>query len=237
MRWFSGALAAALLTAPVAAAAQAAQCRLPDRIDVPRPERAPRGEMPRSVPVTGYLLALSWSPQYCASRRTPGERRDALQCGGDNFGWVLHGLWPQGQGASFPRWCRPAKIVPQRVLAEHLCISPSVQLLQRQWAKHGTCMSPTPAAYFRAAAILFRAVRFPDMASLARAPQTAGSVRRAFAARNKGVTADMLAVETDRKGWLREVRLCLGPRMRPVRCQPAQRGAGDARTVRIRPPR
>lgn len=214
------------------------QCRLPERIDVPRAERAPRGEVARSGPITGYLLSLSWSPQYCASRRTTGERRDALQCGGKagNFGWVLHGLWPQGQGADFPRWCRPAKIVPQRVLSEHLCMSPSVQLLQRQWAKHGTCMSPTPAAYFRAAAILFRAVQFPDMDALAAGPQTAGSIRRAFASKNKGVTTDMLAVETDRQGWLREVRLCLGPRMRPVRCQPAQRGAGDAKAIRIAMP-
>lgn len=224
---------------PLTARAQAVRCTMPERIDVPRAERTPRGEMPRNAPVTGYLLSLSWSPQYCASRRTPGERRDALQCGGDtgSFGWVVHGLWPQGQGANFPRWCRPAKIVPQRVLGEHLCMSPSVQLLQRQWAKHGTCMSPTPAAYFRAAAILFRAVQFPDMAELAREPQTAAALRRAFASKNKGITTDMLAVETDRDGWLRELRLCLGPRMRPVRCQPAQRGVGDARAILIRPPR
>jgi ribonuclease T2 len=231
LRWLG--LFAALL--PAAVQAQGAACTLPGRIDVPRMERAPRGEMPQQTPITGYLLTLSWSPQYCASRRTPGEGRDAMQCGGDNrFGWVLHGLWPQGQGSDFPRWCRPAKIVPQRVLSNHLCMSPSVQLLQRQWAKHGTCMSPTPAAYFRAASILYRAVRFPDMAALTSKPQTAGQVRRAFAAVNKGMATDMFAVQTDRQGWLREVRICLGPRMRPVRCQPAQRGLPDGRSVKVR---
>ena len=92
-----------------------------------------------------------------------------------------------------------------------------------------------PAAYFRSAAILFRAVRFPDMAALASRPQTAGSIRRAFAAVNPGVTAPMIAVTTDRQGWLKEVRLCLGPRMRPQRCKPFQVGAYDARAVRIRP--
>ncbi|NJS14415.1 MAG: ribonuclease T(2) [Sphingopyxis sp.] len=225
-----------MLLVPAFAQAQAVSCRIPDRIDVPRLERAPRGEAARSVPITGYLLALSWSPQYCASRRNPGERRDAVQCGGDSgqFGWVLHGLWPQGNGASYPAWCRPARIVPQPVLKEHLCISPSVQLMQRQWAKHGICMSATPAAYFRAASILFGAMKFPDMPVLAKTPQTAGSIRRAFAARNPGVTTQMLAVTADRQGWLQEVRLCLGIRMRPIRCQTGQRGMGDAKAVKIR---
>lgn len=223
----------------MAAAAQVpSACRLPDRIDVPRPERAPRGEAPRSMPVGGYLLALSWSPQYCASRRSQ-ERRDAMQCGGASgrFGWVLHGLWPQGtarSGADYPAWCRPARIVPQRVLVQHLCRSPSPQLLQRQWAKHGTCMSPTPAAYFKAAGILFDAVSFPDMAALAARPQTAASIRRAFAAANRGLTPAMIAVHGDGSGWLREVRLCLGRQMRPVACAPAQRGMGDTRPLRIR---
>jgi ribonuclease T2 len=220
---------------PVAAQAQSPSCRLPDRIDVPRLERAQRGEAAQGGAITGYLLSLSWSPNYCATRRNAGERRDQVQCSGDNgrFGWVLHGLWPQGSGA-YPRWCRPAKIVPQRVLAQHLCMSPSVQLLQRQWAKHGTCMSPTPAAYFKAAAILYRAVRFPDMAVLAGSPQTAGSISRAFAAANAGIKPVMLAVQTDRSGWLSEVRLCLDARMRPVSCPVGARGAGDGVRVRVR---
>lgn len=226
------------LTLPVAAQAQAQplSCRIPDRIDVPRMERAPRGEAARPMPVTGYLLALSWSPQFCASRRNPGERRDAVQCGGDSgrFGWVLHGLWPQGSDGRYPGWCRPARMVPQPVLREHLCMSPSVQLMQRQWAKHGICMSPTPAAYFRASAILYRALRFPDMVKLARTPQSAGSLRRAFAALNKGVSPAMLAVTADRTGWLQEVRLCLGRQMRPAPCQPWQRGMRDAQRLKIR---
>ena len=91
------------------------------------------------------------------------------------------------------------------------------------------------SAYFAAASKLFRAVRFPDMKALAAEPQTAGSIRRAFAARNKGVTAAMVAVSTNRDGWLDEVRLCLGPRMRPRACKPFQVGAPDGKPVRITP--
>src|SRR3546814_2354157 len=116
-----------------------------------------------------------------------------------------------------------------------MCMTPSAQLLQHEWAKHGTCMSPHPAAYFRAAEILFGAVRFPDMKALAASPQTAGSIRRAFAEVNPGIAAPMIAVAADRKGWLDEVRLCLGARMRPQRCKPFQAGAGARRPVRVRP--
>ena len=125
--------------------------------------------------------------------------------------------------------------VPAPVLRQNLCMTPSVQLLQHEWAKHGTCMSPHPAAYFQSARILFNAARFPDMTALASGPQTAGSLRRAFAARNPGVSPAMLAVSTDRQGWLKEVRFCLGLRMRPERCKPFQRGAADRTVVRIRP--
>ncbi|PZQ23079.1 MAG: ribonuclease T(2) [Sphingopyxis macrogoltabida] len=238
MRWCDGrgvALAAALLS-PGLAHAQAASCQAPDRVSVPRLEQPPRGEPARSPAIAGYLLAMSWSPQHCSGVRNPKGARDRFQCSGENgrFGWVLHGLWPEAATRDYPQWCRPAKIVPQAVLRRHMCMTPSAQLLQHEWAKHGTCMSPHPAAYFRAADILFRAVRFPDMKALAAGPQTAGSVRRAFAAVNPGISEPMVAVTTSRDGWLSEVRLCLGPRMRPQRCLPFQRGLADGRGVRIR---
>ncbi|MBR2172124.1 ribonuclease T(2) [Sphingopyxis sp.] len=234
MRWLS---AAALALMPVAAQAQSLACSMPDRIPVPRLEQPKRGEPIRDPAITGYLLAMSWSPQHCADLRNPRDARDRFQCSGENgrFGWVLHGLWPETDSPGYPQWCRPAKIVPQSVLKKHMCMTPSAQLLQHEWAKHGTCMSPNPAAYFRSAEILFGAVRFPDMKALAAKPQTAASIRRAFSAVNPGVTAPMIAVSVDRQGWLDEVRLCLGPRMKPTRCKPFQAGAKDGRQIRVRP--
>ncbi|MBK6414846.1 ribonuclease T(2) [Sphingopyxis sp.] len=236
MRWSSVA-ALGLMLAPTAGQAQALACNIPDRIPVPRLEQPKRGEPVRKSPITGYLLSMSWSPQHCADVRNPRDARDRFQCGGEDgrFGWVLHGLWPETDSRDYPQWCRPAKIVTQPVLRQHLCMTPSAQLLQHEWAKHGTCMSPHPAAYFRSAATLFRAVRFPDMAALAARPQTAGSIRRAFAAANREISEPMVAVSIDRQGWLDEVRLCLGPRMRPQRCKPFQAGARDQRRVRVRP--
>ncbi|WP_422060932.1 ribonuclease T2 family protein [Sphingopyxis sp.] len=232
LRWLSG---AALALMPVAAQAQALSCAIPDRIAVPRLDQRPRDEPVRKPPTTSYLLSMSWSPQHCANVRNPRDARDRFQCSGESgrFAWVLHGLWPETDNPAYPQWCRPAKIVPQPVLKKHLCMTPSPQLLQHEWAKHGTCMSPHPAAYFQAAAMLFRAVRFPDMDALAARPQTAGGVRRAFTAINPGVRDSMIAVAA-RDGWLSEVRLCLGPRMRPQACKPFQKGLPDRVVVRIR---
>lgn len=234
LRWLS---AAALALIPAAVQAQAPACIAPDRVPVPRLEQRPRDEPVRTPPIAGYKLSMSWSPQYCSRVRSPKDARDRFQCSGDDgrFGWVLHGLWPETDTPDYPQWCRPAKIVPGPVLRKHMCMTPSAQLLQHEWAKHGTCMSPNPDAYFAAAAILFRVVRFPDMKVLAATPQTAGSVRRAFAAVNRGIGERMISVSTDRDGWLNEVRFCLGPRMRPQQCKPFQRGLDDRRAVRVRP--
>src|SRR3546814_20862731 len=63
----------AAMLAPAAAQAQALSCSPPDRIPVPRLERPNRGEPVRKPAITGYLLAMSWSPQHCADRSE--ERR------------------------------------------------------------------------------------------------------------------------------------------------------------------
>ncbi len=231
------------LAAPMPAPAAAAGCTIPSVLAVPRPVRPPRGDPPVLVPVTGYVLALSWSPQFCADRDPRRDLDSASQCARPGaFGWILHGLWPDGAGpgGQYPRWCRPARIVPQAVIRQQFCATPSEQLIQRQWAKHGTCMSPYPSAYFRAARILFGAVRLPDMARLAAGPTRAGDVRardvrRAFAAANPGLGPDMVAVFAGGGGALREVRLCLDARMRPANCAPSRRGVGDQRRLVVRP--
>lgn len=52
-----------------------------------------------NAPVDYYMLALSWSPAFCESMREANQgnvpQRLQYQCVGDNFGWVIHGLWPQ----------------------------------------------------------------------------------------------------------------------------------------------
>lgn len=50
-----------------------------------------------------YVLALSWSPSYCASE---GPRANKQQCGTNRpFGFLVHGLWPQNEWG-YPANCQ-----------------------------------------------------------------------------------------------------------------------------------
>lgn len=72
---------------------QAYQCRMPQWVSVPQM----RADGPtRTVSVTGYTLALSWSPEFCKGRKTDARQR--TQCSGRNgrFGLIVRGLWPDG---------------------------------------------------------------------------------------------------------------------------------------------
>lgn len=192
----------------------------------------PSVEQPRRIEaIGGYTLALIWAPEHCA-RPVPGA--ESFRCGpvGKN-GFVLHGLWPDGKGKSWPQWCADAAILSPRTIAAFHAATPSAQLLQHEWAKHGTCMGTTPKAYFKRSNRLFYRVRYPDMVTLSRQPIDAQTFARAFATANPGMTADMVTLNLDQDGWLREVWLCLDTKFRRERCRMPT--PGD-RVVRIRLP-
>lgn len=224
------AAALALLAAPVPALAQAYQCSLPEgRIAVPP---IVRGDEVRAR-VTGYMLAASWSPEYCRGRERSAA--DARQCSGraGRFGMVLHGLWPQGSARS-PQWCRPATAPSPADLRPMMCMTPSARLLAHEWSKHGTCMTPRPAAYYAKARELWGAVRWPDFDRLSRQRGlTAGDVRRAFADANPGWQPGDVAIEVNRRGWLEGVRLCYRLDYRPRPCRAGQLGPADGARISI----
>lgn len=227
MRPGAAAFALAALLFPTPIGAQALQCRVPETVPQPRAEYAPQER--RVTPVAGYTLALSWSPEFCRTRLR--DRAHRLQCGGlDNggagrFGFILHGLWPESDDARWPQWCRRVPALSRERLRPFLCTTPSTRLLQHQWAKHGSCMTRSPRFYLRAGRRLFRAVRYPDMNALSRNRNlTAGQFARAFAAANRRMSADMLQIVTNDRGWLTEVRICLGRDFRMRRCPAWQRG-------------
>lgn len=222
--------------------AQAGQCSVPAQVDVPT---IPAPDAPaNAVPVTGYSLALTWSPEFCRTRQS--DSRHAMQCGRGNgsaggslggslgrFGFVVHGLWPESDGATPPQWCsaRPAPLTAQTV-RRNLCMTPSPNLLAHEWAKHGTCAWPDPDAYYASAQRLYGAVRFPEMAALSRrGGLNAGDLRRALAARSPGLFPQAIRVEANRAGWLQEVRICYSRVLRPVRCRDA--GLPDRALLKI----
>ena len=94
-----------------------------------------------------YLLSLSWSPEYCAGSPGGGSSQ---QCGGGRqFGFVVHGLWPQ-YNRGYPQFCRNTSRVDDNLVEKLLPIMPSEQLIRHEWKKHGTCSGLTTGQYFEA---------------------------------------------------------------------------------------
>jgi ribonuclease T2 len=221
--------AVVLLALPVAAHAEVPQCRLPPQVSTPALP-APDGPR-RALPITGYTLALSWSPEYC---RTHGrDPRAAFQCGGElgRFGLILHGLWPESTPGNWPQWCEAAPLTAE-IVRRNLCMTPSPDLIAHEWAKHGACMTGRPEGYFKAGAALLRALHYPDMMRLSRRPRlTAGDLRAAFRAATPSLPAAALRVKTNGRGWLEEVHICYDKDFLPAAC--ADRGAEDAAPLKI----
>lgn len=227
------ALAALALLAPVPAMAQAYACAVPQSLPELRPDVASADQPKRLLPTGGYTLAISWSPEFCRSR---GDQPSAaFQCdGGNRFGFVLHGLWPDGVGKDWPQYCRATGLLPDPVVRGALCATPSAQLLQHEWAKHGTCMPGyTPADYFRRSNALYAKLRYPQMEALSRRPLTAGGLATAIARVNPGLRATGMRITTRPGGWLDEVWICLDRRFRYRTCPAHQGGVAPKTRVKI----
>jgi ribonuclease T2 len=119
------------------------------------------------------------------------------------------------------------------VLRSTLCSTPSAQLIQHEWAKHGTCTAMSVQQYFGRSTRLFRVLRFPDMAALSRRPLTVAQFKDAFAAANPGLPADAIRVTTTRQDWLDELWLCLDKSFGYERCKPGTGGAPASALVKI----
>lgn len=222
------------VVAPSPAGAQAYQCRAPQTLNVPAitPD-GPRRTPSPTTPITGYTLALSWSPEFCKPRK--GARSHAFQCGGasGHFGLVVHGLWPD-QGRSWPQWCGASGAITPADLRQNMCMMPSARLIARQWAKHGSCMAKRPQTYLNVTRILWQSLQIPDYDAISREQGlTAGRIRSAFAAENPGWPETAIAVRLNQRGWLEEIRLCYSRRFRPVRCAAGRRGAADSAPAKI----
>lgn len=226
------AAAAGMIALPGIAHAQAYSCAIPNRVPVPRPDGPSASQPKRVLPIGSYTLAITWTPQYCRSNARDESAR--FQCGsGNRFGFTLHGLWPDGTGEKWPQYCKPAQILSPAVIRENLCATPSPQLLQHEWAKHGTCMDTTPDAYFDQARGLFGRLRYPDMNALSRRRLTAGQLANAVARANPGLRADMMRITATRQGWLDEIWLCMDKRLRFATCPVHQGGLAPGKPVKI----
>ena len=225
-------LALLLALLPMPALAQAYQCSVPSApVSLPR---ITQDGPTRQLPVTGYTLALSWSPQFCRGRED--EPAHARQCSGrqGSFGFIVHGLWPEGRGGAWPQWCPTTRQPSPQAVRQSLCMMPGTRLIAHEWARHGSCMVRQPDAYLRITRILWNSLRLPDYDRLSRQPGlTAGDIRNAFAAANRHWQPEHIGLVLDERGWLSEMRLCYGADFMPARCTRRRHGPADETPVRI----
>ena len=194
----------------------------------PAPAREMRGAPPGDFDL--YLLALTWSPGFCASG---GDRAAPGQCASD-AGFVVHGLWPQYE-RGYPSFCGPDRAPLRSDLAAAEGLMPSEGLARYEWRKHGSCSGLPPARYFSAVAAARDRVALPAALPRRTSPL---DIERSFVLANPGLRTDMMAIGCGRSEdgtVLREVRICLTRDLRQFRRCPdeVEQQACHARSVLV----
>lgn len=180
-----------------------------------------------------YVLALSWSPSYCADG---GAQRSPDQCTpGAGRGFVVHGLWPQF-AKGYPLSCpSERKDLPKTLLETALALYPDAKLASVEWQRHGTCSGLEPQAYLDAVALARARVTVPP-AFASKAPPSElspSALETAFADSNPGLDKTMMGISC-RKGQLREVRICFTKDLKSFQvCPEIDRGACRASKMSV----
>lgn len=162
-----------------------------------------------------YVMALSWSPSWCALE---GDARGAEQCE-RSVGFILHGLWPQYENG-WPDWCRTVERDPsRRETGDMADLMGSGGSAWHQWQKHGRCSGLSSQDYFALAREAYARVERPSI--LRQVEETLrldpAVIEAAFLEANPGLEADGVTV-TCRDRRIQEVRICLTRDLEPRLC-------------------
>ncbi len=164
-----------------------------------------------------YVMALSWSPTWCA---TTGEARDSAQCAPRaKHAFVLHGLWPQHE-EGWPAYCRTGARDPSRGQSAAMeDIMGTDGAAWYQWKKHGRCAGVSAQAYYGLMREAYKSVTIPEVfLKLNKDVKLPASVvEEAFLEANPALARDMLTVTCD-ADRISEVRVCLDKDLAPRRC-------------------
>ena len=155
-----------------------------------------------------YVLSLSWSPNWCALE---GDARQSPQCTDDaDFGWVLHGLWPQYE-SGYPANCHSDFRNPsRRQTAEMADVMGTSGLAWHQWNKHGVCSGLDASDYYALSRLAYANITRPNVfRRLDRAVTLPASVvEQAFLRDNPEISPDGITI-TCKQGHIQEARICL----------------------------
>lgn len=175
-----------------------------------------------------YVMALGWSPDWCALE---GDARHDPQCAqGTGLTFTLHGLWPQNE-SGWPSYCRTTARDPSHSESEAMAdIMGGSGLAWYQWKKHGRCAGLSARDYYATMRRAYASVKIPPVfAALKRDVKLPASVvEDAFVEANPGLSRQGITVTCD-QGMIQEVRICLTKDLAPRPC-----GADAARDCRLK---
>ncbi|MGE0281257.1 MAG: ribonuclease [Rhizobiaceae bacterium] len=185
-------------------------------------------------PFDFYVLALSWSPSYCAAA---GSNANQQQCGARrSYSFVVHGLWPQFE-KGFPADCKTdMPRVPDDLVRSLYDIMPSAGLIGHQWRRHGSCSGLAMEDYFAKVRAAREKIAIP---ADYRRPETARkvdpkAVEAGFIDVNRGLVPEAISVSCD-DGYLSEIRLCMTKDLAFRPCPALERRSCKATTVTMPP--
>jgi ribonuclease T2 len=182
------------------------------------------------------MLVLSYAPDFCAE---PGGNKDPRECGkGRHVGFVVHGLWPQGETGRGPENCGPARPVSQDIVSSMLSYIPSASLIQHEWSAHGTCSGLDTASYFALLRKARDSVKIPDDLNQpgAQVSFSPADIESKMAGANQSFNRDSFRVSCYRDNNLQEVRVCLNKDLSPRACT-ASAGQCPVNNVTLQPVR
>ena len=140
------------------------------------------------------ILALSWSPTYCAAK---ASRAEEPQCQNQaNRGFVVHGLWPQANDGARLR-CPAGKSDFSKALFERaLQVYPDLKLAQSQWQRHGQCFGLAADAYLERTAQARAKLQLPERFRALDKPLSLppDELSAAFRNANAGLTMQSISV-------------------------------------------
>ena len=169
---------------------------------------APTTAQDRAGDFDYYVMSLSWSANWCALE---GDTRNSPQCDpAAEFGWILHGLWPQYE-TGYPANCATAQRPPTRGdTAAMADIMGTSGLAWYQWRKHGVCSGLSSDDYYDLSRRAFDQITRPEVfRSLDREITLPASlIEEAFLRENSSLEADQITI-TCKSGYIQEARICL----------------------------
>jgi len=157
-----------------------------------------------------YLLDMPWGPEFCSIADVSAQCKPQRS-------FVLHGLWPQNNDGSYPVFCsdEPGSTRPET----NLDITPDLQLLRHEWAKHGTCSDAGPKRFFGMEHDAFYSIEVPVAFDnidheISMSPD---EILRLFYKLNPQLPKGSLVVSC-RNDQFTAIEACFTTRLRPMPC-------------------